>query len=408
MRCAALLLLLPFPLTAQTSSRVPAPEDLGAISGHITCSDTQRPARLAEVRLVPVAVPLLPDGLRDSSANERSAGGANVVPVETDMSGAYSLRNVAPGEYYLRVDYPGYITPLIAFTRAQLAKPTPEEQQRMQQELQIVSIAAHATTQADAVIQRGGAISGTVSYDDGSPAIGVHVKLLRPNSKGEFREEYQPSRYVPPTDDQGRFREDSLPAGKYVVEADLALSEHSTSTVPSPSGQGSVQLNMTRTLFELPIYSGSALRRRDAVVVEAAAGQEVADTNLSIPLNKLHPVSGSLVAPDGHTINGGSVKLLHSDDRDQLASVDVSRDDKQFHFLYVPEDDYILSVPAAKDLTQVEVENAKGMTPPTHMEDKIVHTYGPAEQPLKVETDTTGVVVRIPEKQSAGNATTNE
>ena len=50
-------------------------------------------------------------------------------------------------------------------------------------------------------------------------------------------------------------------------------------------------------------------------------------------------------------------------------------------------------------MTEVEVENAKGVKPRTHMEDKTVRTYGTAEHPLKVETDMTGVVVNVPDQK---------
>ncbi len=386
--------------SAQTSARPAQPEDFGTVTGHITCTDTQRPARLAEVRLVPATPPAALHSANDApSADENIALGSRLAPVETDMSGAFHIRNMRPGQYYLRVDYPGYITPLLSFTRDQLVKPDIEVKQRIDQQLQLISVSPHATTQADAVVNRGAAISGAVTYDDGSPGIGITVVLLRRNAKGEFKDAYQPSRYIPPTDDHGRYRVDALPAGDYVVKADLSMSEHTVSSMPMPSGAGQVQLTMTQTVFELPIYSGSVLRRRDAVQVQAAAGQESVNTDLSIPLSKLHSISGSLLARDGHTINGGKVQLLHSDDKEDLAVVNIDREDREFHFPYVPEDDYLLSVPEAKDVTQVEVENAKGATPRSHMEDKTVRTYGSTEQPLKIQTDMTGILVNVPDKK---------
>lgn len=385
-----------------------APEDYGTVSGHITCSDTQRPARVASVRLVPVVPTALTEGQARDFA-DTFAQGEQVPPVETDMSGSYTLHNVAPGDYYLRVDYSGYITPLTSYSRAQLSKPSPDVQQRMQRELQEVRVAAHATTQADAVLQRGAAVAGTVLYDDGSPAIGLHVGLLLADEKGEYKKEFQSGFYTPPTDDQGRFRIDALPPGKYIVVANLSLNDHTSTTMPSPDGKGSIQMSMTRTWFSLPIYSGSVLRKREAIIIDANAGQEITDANLTVPLSKLHPVTGSLLAPDGHTVNSGHVKLLHQDDREELASVDVRPDDQQFHFPYVPEDTYALTVNGAKDIRQVEVQNAKGVTPAFHLEDKTLQTYGDAEQTLKIETDTMGVLVQVPAKKAApaGDGTTN-
>ena len=55
-----------------------------------------------------------------------------------------------------------------------------------------------------------------------------------------------------------------------------------------------------------------------------------------------------------------------------------------------------------------QVENAKGVTPRTHLEDKTVRTFGAAEQPIKVETDLSGVIINVPdakEKKADTSAT---
>lgn len=393
--------LLAASLSAQTA-RPPQPEDFGTVTGHVICSDTQHPARLAEVRLVPVASPEAAGGEHGALVGEdRDALGSGIAPIQTDLSGAFTIRRVKPGQYYLRVDYAGYITPLLSFTRDQLARPDVALRQSMDRELQLMSVVPHAPTQVEATIVRGAAISGTVTYDDGSPAIGVGIRLFRRNAKGEFKEEYRPDRLTQGTDDHGRFHGDALPPGDYIVEAQLSMSESTLSTMPLPNGgEGTMQFLMQKVLLSLPVYSGTVFRRRDAALVEAAAGQDISNIDISVPLSRLHCVSGSLLAQDGHSINSGEVKLLHADDREEFTDVGVGREDKQFHFPYVPDDDYILSAPAAKDVTEVEVENAKGVKPHTHMEDKTVRTYGAAEHPLKVETDVTGVVVNVPDKKS--------
>ena len=245
-------------LRAQTS-RPTQPEDLGTVSGHITCSDTQRPARLAQVRLVPVTITA---PAKSNVFEDNAALGGGLAPVQTDLSGAFTVRGVKPGQYYLRVDYAGYITPLLGFSRDQLAKPTPDIQQRMTNELQVVSVTPHATTQADAAISRGAAISGTVSYDDGSPAIGVRVRLFRRNAKGEFKNEYQPSGPSPETDDHGHFREDALPPGDYVVAAELTMSETGMSTMPMTSP--AARKEPAGHDADVPVQPAGLLRQRAA------------------------------------------------------------------------------------------------------------------------------------------------
>lgn len=396
MRATALFLLLP-PL-ALAQSPTPRPEDLGTVTGHITCADTQRPARLADVRLVPVATTT---SKQDPHDTETSYGG-NLPAVQTDLSGGYIIRNVRPGQYYLRADLVGYVAPLLNFTRADLAKPTPEIQQRIQQELQLLTVAPHSTLDLNTTLQRGAAISGTIAFDDGSPATGMSVFVLRRNAKGDFRDHVQVGSggWVANTDGHGNYRFDSLPPGEYAVEADLTLSTQNLSSMPMPAG-GTMEMVVTKYLFSLPVYSGSVIRRQNATPLTLQAGQDSTGVDITIPISTLHDVSGSLTAKDGHILNAGKVQLLFADDRSQFAEVDISSDDNQFHFPYVPEGNYILAVSDARDVAHVEVPNAPGATPRTHTEDHTIHTYGTAEQPLTVQTDLQSVSVIVPDKPSA-------
>ncbi len=388
----ALLLASTTPALAQTA---PHPEDLATVTGHIICADTQRPARLAEVRLVPATIS--PAKTTKPDPNDVFNGG-NLPATQTDLSGAYTIRNVHPGQYYLRIDLPGYVTPLLSFTRDQLAKPTPELQQRIQNELQRLTVAGRATLTADATLRRGASISGTVLFDDGTPAIGIGVRVLERDPKGDFKQAVQANalRWSLTTDDHGRYRFDALPAGEYAVQANLTLSSQDTTRMPMPNGN-MVEMVVTHYLFSLPVYSGSVIRRHDAKPIKLEAGEEAADIDITIPISQLHEVSGSLVAKDGHAINGGKVALLFADDRSQFAEVDINPDDSTFHFPYVPEGNYILSVKEARDVGQVEVPNAPGAIPRTHTEHPTLHTYGTTEQPLAVQTDMQSLNISVPD-----------
>jgi hypothetical protein len=400
MRSLAFLLLVP----SLAQSNPPRPEDPGTVSGHVVCNDTQHPARLADVRLVPSSITLPPKDAKNFGQAAYNAFGNSLPAVETDMNGGFTLHNVPPGQYILRIDLPGYITPLLEFTPEQLAKPTPAIRQQIDRELQIVTVAPHATVQADATLIRGASISGTVLYDDGSPAIGINVNLLRPDDKGEYKQRFPAGSN---TDDHGHYRFNAVPEGRYVVEADLTLSQQKTISLPMPGSEGSthmMQVVMTMYVFTLPVYSGDALRLHDAKPVEADEGQETPDTGITLPISQLHDVSGTLLAKDGHTINAGKVALLYADDRSQLATVDINRDDGMFHFTYVPEGNYILSVQSASDVTPIEVPNAPGITPRTHTETKTLHTYGATEQPLNVQSDMQSILVTVPEQGSAASA----
>ena len=96
MRLTFLLALLPTLALAQ-SQPAPRPEDLGTVTGHITCADTQRPARFAAVSLIAARV------TGDSPESLSPFNPAAIGPVHTDLTGAYTITNVPPGQYYLRV-----------------------------------------------------------------------------------------------------------------------------------------------------------------------------------------------------------------------------------------------------------------------------------------------------------------
>jgi hypothetical protein len=393
------LFALPLFLTLSASSQTPAALNTGTgtVTGHILCADTQRPARLAEVRLVPTSITAAakPDPYEDAAAL-----GTRLPPVQTDLNGDYIVRNVHPGTYYLRTDYTGYLTPITSFTRDQLAHPTPDIQKRIAATLQIITVAPHTISHADATLLHGAAIAGTVTYDDGSPAVGLGISLYRRNAKGEFKEEFRPDGSFAATDDHGHFRFDSLPADSFVIAANFSINESAISTIPNPVGTGTMQINMQKTVFSLPLYSGSAFRLHDAAVIKTDEGQEAPTVNLTLPLSKLHAVSGTVTAKDGHSLNAGKVALLYADNREELTNVPISRDDGRFNFLYVPEGDYILAVQKAEDITQIQVPNPPGSDPKTHSEDKTVHIYGTTEQPLTVQTDTPSILAIVPEKST--------
>lgn len=397
------LLAVPFALAQAVPPHPATVEETGTVTGQVLCGDSQRPARLASVRLVPTSIAAADPTAKPNAFADSQAMGSSIPPVQTDMNGMFTARNVKPGSYFLRVEYEGYLTPMLSFTREQLAHPTPDVRQRIASELQVITVAPHATTKADTTIQRGAVVSGTVLYDDGSPAVGVPVMIFRRNSKGEFKDQFNSGLYNSPTDDRGRFRIDSLPNGDFVLQAEFSMSESVYTTMPSPAGMGggTVELHMQKTIFSLPVFSGSALRLRDAKPVTLQAGAESPSNDLTMPLSKLHDVSGSVLSPGGSVVNAGKVKLLYADNREELTEAPVSRADGQFHFPYIPEGDYILSVEDPKDVTEIQVPNAKGITPAFHSEDKTVRHYGPAEQPLMVSSDMQSVLVKVTELKAA-------
>jgi hypothetical protein len=59
-----------------------------------------------------------------------------------------------------------------------LSQGSNEVKRRLVQLLPRISVNTNRTTSVDLSLDRGAEISGTVMYDDGSPAIGAEIKLL--------------------------------------------------------------------------------------------------------------------------------------------------------------------------------------------------------------------------------------
>jgi hypothetical protein len=394
MRAAALLLLLPTLAVAQ--SLIPRPEDLGTVVGHITCADTQRPARNAAVSLVATKVQADPD--HESWSYKAGTYG----PIHTNLTGGYTIGGVPPGQYYLRVDLVGYSTPLSQFTTEDLNKPTPEIQQRIDRDLQRVTVTPNSTVQADATIRRAGSISGTVAYDDGSPAINIALKLLGPGPNGTFQM-FQSLH----TNGSGQFAVESLLPGEYLIEVTIEAEQLFPSTTMFMADR-TIKYTLTPiTLSTLPIYSGNVFRQKDAAPIKVNAGQETDDVSITIPLGKLHELSGTLVAKDGHTISSGVVDLLFPDTLEKFVS--VGSGDGGFRFVYVPDGSYILRVTDAEDSITIEVPDSPDNGSGTHLDSKTVRTYATVEQPLTIRTDIQSLNLTVPDnpKTASNNSVGN-
>ena len=386
--------------SGQTTA-VAAPE-VGTVTGRVFCSDTRRPARLARVRFVP-AGDFAGDSPRQSPGTDPFG---SPPPIETDMDGRFVEAKLKPGRYYVRVDLDGYLTPLLSFSPEQLNHPTPEIQKRLRNELTEVTVTPHAPAEVEVSLMPAASLSGTVLYDDGAPAIGLFVNLLRKDAKGAFHERVETGNLATPTDEHGRFHLNSLPAGDYVAEVNLDLWKQVLSTISTPTGM--IRASRAVSVAALSIFSGDVFRLRDAVPLTLDTAEDRSGLVITVPLSKLHSVSGTLVARDGHALNAGRVSLRYTGEDDGLTSVEVDRETRQFVFLYVPDGAYTLTVEDARDVTGVEAPNGPGFTPATRLEEKTVRGYAKTEQPLIVQNDVENVIAIVPDaKKDPGPGTTS-
>ena len=395
------LILLTIAAAAQQAPTRPAPT--GTVIGHVLCADTQRPARLAQVKLV--RVPSSDEKPTRVGFGDAAPAGD---PVQTSLDGSYTLRHVKPGQYYVVVDQEGYLVPLAAFSGKDLTSTDDATRARIAAVTHTITVTADQTTREDVTLQRGASLSGTVLYDDGSPASGIALTLLvrDPASKEPKWIESHLDRYHSigsrTTDDIGHYRLSGLPAGEYTTEADLSLSEQQSQTGPMPgNSSATIEFTMMIIRFSLPLYSGDVFRKTAAVPYTLGTAEVRTGSNLTFPLAKLHRVTGQVITKSGHAINAGSVTLLYADDKAAMTGSTIDFEDQAFHLDYVPEGDFLLEVKEPKDVRKVQVDNAPGFLPRTHEETKTVTSYGEAEQPLQVKGDQSDVLITVPPAKPA-------
>jgi hypothetical protein len=392
-----LLLFLTIPALAQ--SHTSAPEATGTVTGHVFCADTNQPARFAHVSLETI-----PDAsARPASQNPgptAPSGSPVAVSMETTLSGSFTLNQVKPGAYYVIVEKTGYIKPRDIFTQKQIDDPSPEMRALVAAALPRVTVEAGHTEQAEVRLDRGAAISGTILYDDGSPASDLEVKLLHKDATGKWVPlTGEPDIFRDGTDDRGYFRLPSLLGGEYIVEADLRLSAITTlSSAPDNQARTMLFANMD-ILSTLPFYGSGVPRQSQATSVKLAPGQELTGQDMMLPISKLHKLTGRVAAgADAHAVNAATVALLTRDDQQQIATTDISRDDGLFHFEFVPDGDYILRVTNARDVTWqtlISISTNPINFPPADKEN-ITASYGNVDQPLLLNGDVLDVTVTVP------------
>jgi len=383
-----LLLPLASLTLAATAQSTSAKLGTGTVTGHVYCADTNAPARMASVQLEPIS-----HAEKLSGPPIFTANGSSGRIVQTALDGGFVIPSVAPGAYYVVVNAPGYLPPEAADDDIDDTGPrAPSKQPRLV--IPKVDVTADQAANIDVRVERGAAVSGTLSFDDGSPAPGVMVAVLH-RRKGKWVESESHFRgfltVAPPiTDDLGRYRIGGLRGREYIVRAVIF---HMDMTPPDAHGTGMSALMRSA----ITVYSGDAMRPADAVAFTLHAGEERTGEDITIPLSKLHLVTGVVVAArDGHAVDGGDVQIELPGDDNSISQAGIDKDGS-FRLEGVPEGAYELRVRNAHD-TKMEEVRTSGQTA-SYREEKPVHQYGDLDQTIKVEGDIPNLVLAVPEQK---------
>jgi hypothetical protein len=376
-------------ISAQEKQTV-RPQPSGVVSGRVFCADTNSPARKANVVLA--RVDTVEQFAAGRNKNVDYAGSA----VETLLDGSFTIPNVPPGAYYVMASAPGYISPLAHLVLPPDDSANPPTVNKPSISAPRLMVQPNLPVSVTVSIERGAAVSGTVLYDDGSPASSVDLELLV-----KSRDKWTHIPLIPgerdshtgTTDDQGHYRIAGLPPGEYVVDAEFTLSK--TSFTTDAAGR---LVAVSERLYVADVYSGDTTRIKAAVPFKLTAGENRPGEDLYIPLSKLHTVRGILVAArDGHQLNGGKLSLLYVDDQSVAYEATLSKAEEAFTFNYVLEGDYTLRVDSASDVDYKEVA-VPGAIPPTKTEGHDIRTYGSTDKPLHVAGELSDLVISVPER----------
>ena len=266
----------------------PPPTPLPATStirGRVFYSDTGRAVKRGSIMLM----------------NENVDDGPGSSPSAiTDALGYFQMKNVRAGTYYAVINAPGVVSPLAFFDFSSARNRGSEKEAFATAFTHFEKIVVDGITPIDIEVPayRGGAIGGRVMYDDGDPAIGVRIEIMRkvgdkfmsviPNFSailsmrmgGAFQ-----------TDDRGVYRFAGLPPGEYIVKVteSVAHGNFGERTYYDPF-MGPVS-NSFLTIFYPDGYD-----TKTAKLIEVGAGQEIGEINLIIPSRGLFKLEGKTVA----------------------------------------------------------------------------------------------------------------
>jgi hypothetical protein len=379
------LLLLALPTLAAMAQNSAKP-GTGAVTGHVYCADTNAPARVAQVQLETVRDAEQRSAIHPQPSYNLPAGGI----VQTALDGGFVIPKVPPGSYYVVATAAGYLSPRADAKDIDNAEPSPPAGQPPLV-IPRVDVQADQTAVIDIRLERGAAVSGVIRFDDGSPASGMHVGIIRMSTekKGSTNSTDIGIQGTEITDDLGRYRIGGLRDGEYIVDTALVHLD----LVPGATPVNGLSGLMRSSLM---IYSGDATRKGEAVSFKLGPGEERTGEDITIPLSKLHSIGGVVTAArDGHAINGGSLNMTTSNGGDEIIGIAEIASDGSFHFESVPDGTYTLRVLNARD-TQSQL-----LTTPANVaygSEKTLHQYGDLEQPIKVEGDIPNLILAVPEQ----------
>jgi len=306
----------------------------GTITGTVYCADTDLPARLATINLI------------ESAEN----GFAQEDTTTSDLNGRFTFNRVPEGSYYAVAVLPGYENLMSVMTKSHLDAMTADERKKLLARVSSLAVTANLPGQLAIRMERGTEIDGTVVYDDGGPAIGLHVSLkLKADqvSDGGLQMTSAPPIYSgaapTTTDDRGRFRIPGVLPGEYAVSVSVPV-RWAESTDRNPFAE-----MMEASSGAMDVYVGGGQRASKAETIKVTAGGASRDADITIPLSRLHTIRGQVLRKSTNQLpRAATVRLLYADTREPARTMVAPNGEFEFH--YVSEGSFILHAASSPEL----------------------------------------------------------
>ena len=399
---SAVLVFACLPVAAQEQpAPQTAPSPYTTVSGHVTCGDTNHPARFAAVLLIPEKPQ--PDQNSDWGHVKNEEDLAKVQVKHTSqlrkstglsalsaIDGSFEMPRVPAGTYFVAAELKGYLSPLSVLSTGERMSGGADAIKKIQALAEKI-VVQDAPVRVDVRLQRGGSISGVIRYDDGNPAPDVKAIRMVMQDDGKWQvDTFSPLQPATTTDDRGHYRISGLLKGKYAVRADLPANQSTTGVGP---GSFDMHPNYGDALV---VYSGGVFREKDLKPIEVGTGDEIDGVDLVFPVENLHLISGTVTAKtDNHPLNTGWVNLNDAETKAVLRGTKIELDGS-FRFNYVPEGQYQLAIRRAGDTDSDDPGGIIQSLNPTFLK-----KYQDATVPIEVKTDQTGLVVQLNEQAAA-------
>lgn len=319
----------------------------GHITGHVLCDDTHRPARGALV---------MAQALPDPSGDHQGSNGLEMMAhVGTD--GTYTIEHVGPGEYTVFAFTPGYLSSLQDMIAAGMGNVGPAQLRETLARNGTVSVRGQETATFDITLHRGAALSGRVTFSDGAPASQVTLVLENVNAKppkdANAAQQQEVASAIAQrmfthqnfeTDDQGHFRLVGIQPGTYRLAA-----TQPTFTPGDASGGDGMAMIITGIPdpHALRFYAGDTPHRASAKTFDLRAADDVSGIDITLPVDALHELHGTVTAKDGRTLNMGALTLTDNADPTLSFHSKLQRDGT-FAFHQVPAGNYTLAASEAR------------------------------------------------------------